>query len=423
VFIWKLWKPFEGVGKVDTAEKDKARLNGRFWQIAGTCTLEHSNLSIYFIRGEKKWRKVKSICCVPIFYVVLLGSRRMRGKKTTKTTSIMETIKNAYSSVVGQSRLISNRILAHSAWAMGNDAPTSLLLTGAAGLGKTHFLRADLAARAAAVEIRREREAETLFLRSPQEIRLAGDAYFDAVESFQNGDGVALDEIHEIDISPTVQTRKLRAILKGLLVREPGQTRRVKLDDDTEISRHVSDIYIAAGTNYPEKIKDGPALISRFGGETPLALYSTEDLTKILLIMTASAGLRIAENTISLVAKCGRGTARPLEAIVSHLAAMAIMAGKETLNRADILAAMRALELFPLGVSKREVSILVRAKGAGIAARMIPILWAIEPKASGQSVAFLASLGFVSLRAGDVTLTPTGAAYLDHLKAEKFTVA
>ena len=334
----------------------------------------------------------------------------------------MKAIAQHFAGLVGQNRIIQNRILAHSAYAAGSDAPSSWLVTGAAGLGKTAILKADLAAREEAVRIRREREADTLFLRSPQDVRLAGDAYFDFVEMVQNGDGISIDELHEVDISATVQSRKVKAILKGLLDNGAGPNRSVRLDDDTTISRHISDIYFSAGTNFPEKVKDGAAIISRFGGETVLALYSVEELTAILVRMSHDAGLRIAENTLELAAKCGRGTARPLEAIVAHLSRMAAIADKATINRAEILEAMRALELFPLGVSAREVSILLRSKGAGIAARMIPIVYAIESKSASLSIAFLASMGLVSVRAGVVTLTTKGDAYLNQLKAERFTL-
>jgi len=343
--------------------------------------------------------------------------------KTMKTTEIQKTIAACFASIVGQSRLIANRILAHSAYVMGSDAPTSILISGAAGLGKTAILRADLAARKAAVEIRAQREAETLFLRSPQDIRLAGDAYFSFVEHVQNGDGQVADELHEMDMSPTVQTRKLKAILKGLLDNGQGPIRRVRLDDDTTISRHVSEIYFGAGTNYPEKIKDGPAIISRFGGEIPLELYTAEDLAVILIRMAEAAGLRVHPDTVALIARCGRGTARPLESIVAHLSRVAVTAGKSTINRTEALDAMRALALFPLGVSEREVSILLASRNAGIPARMIPIRWAIEPKAAGLSIAFLSSLGFVAQpKAGLIQITTKGDAYLQQLRDERFTL-
>lgn len=338
--------------------------------------------------------------------------------------SIEKTIATCFSGIIGQGRIVQNRILAHCAYAMGSDSPVSFFVTGAAGLGKTHMLRADLKARAAAIKIRRQREAETLFLRSPQDVRLAGDAYFNFIEHVQNGDGQAIDELHEIDMSATVQSRKIKGILKGLLDNGAGATRTVRLDDDTTIARHVSEIYFGAGTNYPEKIKDGPAIISRFGGETPLSLYSVSELSEILMAMAAAAGLRVHESTVGLIAKCGRGTARPLESIIAHLSRVAVTSGKDTINRSEALDAMRALELYPLGVSAREVAILIRSKGAGLMTRMIPILWAIEPKAASQSVSFLSSLGFIGAgtRAGTIQLSTAGAAYLDQLSADKFTL-
>lgn len=338
---------------------------------------------------------------------------------------IQKQIAAPFSHLVGQNRIIANRVLTHTAFAMGDNSPSSWLVAGAAGLGKTAILKADLEARAVAVGIRYEREAETFFLRSPQDVRLAGDAYFDFISHVQNGDGQSIDEIHEIDVSPTVQTRKLKAVLKGLLDNGGGsKARTVRLDDDTTISRPAHEIYFSAGTNFPERIKDGAAIISRFGGQTELALYSSDELTQILLVMAKAAGLRIAENTVSLISKCGRGTARPLESIIAHLSRVAVTAGKDTINRAETLDTLRALELFPLGLSGREVSMLVRSKGAGISARMLPIIYAIEPKAANQSVSFLASQtpAFVTVRAGLVTLTSAGAAYLDQLAAEKFTI-
>lgn len=337
----------------------------------------------------------------------------------------MSTIKEiaaCYASIVGQSRIIENRILAHSAYAMGCDAACNVLFTGAAGLGKTRLIQADLEARKTAVAISSKREAHTVFLRSPQDVRLAGDPFFALIESIQEDDGVGLDELHEIDIRPTVQTAKIKACLKGLMDGNAGLIRTVRLDDDTTISRHVREVFFCSGTNFPERIKDGAAIISRFGGETPLALYSVEELTAILLAMAKGAGLRIAENTVALIARCGRGTARPLEHIIAHLARVAVIAGKDTINRTEALDAMRSLELYPFGVSAREVSMLVRSKGAGLPVRMIPIVYAIEPRAASLSLAFLSSLGFIQPVKGVATLTTHGAAYLDQLKAEKFTI-
>lgn len=330
-------------------------------------------------------------------------------------------IKACFAPVIGQNQIVQNRILAHSAFAAGNNSPYSVLYTGAAGLGKSQLLRAEMAARAKAVEIRTGREASVATLRSPQEIRLAGEAFFDFLAHLESGDGTAIDELHEVDTSSTVQLKKLKTILKGLLDNgQPGDSRSVKIDDNTTIRRAKQDIFFAAGTNFPEQIKDGAAIISRFGGETPLALYNEEELTAILKKMSEASGLRITENTLSLLARCGRGTARPLEGVVGYLSKVASVSGKNTINRTEALEAMRALSLFPLGVSQREISILLRSKGQGLPVRMLPIVFAVEVKAVNANVSFLCSMNFLSIKSGSVNLTPRGAAYLEQLKAEKF---
>ena len=331
-------------------------------------------------------------------------------------------INSCFASVVGQSQVVANRVLAHSAYAAGNNSPYSVVFTGAAGLGKTQMLRAEMAARIKATEIRFGREASVSMIRSPQEIRLAGEAFFEFVSQVESGDGVIIDELHEMDSTVTVQLRKLKLILKGLLDNGQGSMRSVKIDDDTIISRPKHEVFFAAGTNFPEKIKDGAAIISRFGGETPLSLYSESELMLILKQMSEASSLRITDNTLSLLAKCGRGTARPLESVVSYLSKVASVSGKVTINRAEALEAMRALSLFPLGVSKREISILIRSNGQGLPVRMLPVIFAVEPKAINANVSFLCAMNFLSIRSGVVNLTPRGAAYLEQLKAEKFTV-
>lgn len=334
----------------------------------------------------------------------------------------MKQIEAAFESVIGQREIVQNRILAHSAFAQGCDAPMNVLFTGEAGLGKTHLLRAEQKARRAACEIRYGRPAEVLFMRSPQEIRLASPQYFDFIEHVGEGDGTVIDELHEIDISTTVQLKTLRAILKALMDNGAGNMRAIQLSDDNVISRPKEEIFFAAGTNFPQKIKDGAAIISRFGGELPLSLYNEEELTKILLAMAEDNGLRINENTVSLIARCGRGTARPLEKIIGHLVQMAHVAGKHTINRTEALDAMRSLSLYPFGVSKREVSIMVKAKGAGVRVRDLPILFAVEPKSVNQSLSFLAIPGYIQLKGGVVQLAQAGNLYLEQLKAEKFHV-
>ncbi len=337
--------------------------------------------------------------------------------------NISKEISACYAGIVGQSRIVANRILSHTAYACGDSAPANVLFTGAAGLGKTALLRADIAARKLAESVRSGADApQGMFLKSPQEIRLANDAWFGFINAVQDGEPIVVDEFHEADQSSTVQLKKFKGIIKGLLDGGAGKVRTVRLDDETSISLPAEKVFFAVATNYPQKIKDGPAIVSRFGGETPLELYTEEELTTILLRMTAAVGLRIAENTVALIARCGRGTARPLEAMTAHLRKMATVSGKDTINREDTIAAMQSLRLYPQGVNEREVSMLVRCKGGGVTRQSLPILYNAEQKAIAGEVAFLASHHFVSVRAGTVTTTEKGNAFIDQLKREKFTL-
>jgi Holliday junction resolvasome RuvABC ATP-dependent DNA helicase subunit len=334
--------------------------------------------------------------------------------------NIKDEITKCYSGIIGQSKLVANRILTHASFAMGSDSPCNVLFTGEAGLGKSEMLRAELLARAKAVEIRYQRGAHVEFFQTPQEFRLVGAPFFQMVKGLVEGDGMIVDELHEVQLRPTVQIGKFLLALKQLMDNGKGKSRSVQLDDSTIVQRAQEEVFFACGTNYPQTIKDGPALISRFGGEMPLALYSEEELTKILSKMASNHGVHIHENTLALLAKCGRGTARPLESIVSHLVKVARVEGKKTINRAEALQAMQDLSLYPTGVSEREVSIMVNSKNAGLPIRFIPIKFAIEEKASKQSLSFLASRGYITISGPVCVLTPRGATYLENLRADKF---
>lgn len=332
-------------------------------------------------------------------------------------------IAQCYANVIGQRRVVDNRILAHSAYAMGSNEPCSVLFTGEAGLGKSHLLRAEMEARTKAAAIRFKRDGNVGFFKSPQEFRLLGGTFFDLVSILQFGDGLVVDELHEVQLRPTVQIDKFLRALKQLMDNGQGEVKTARIDDETIISRAKQDVFYACGTNYPQKIKDGPAIISRFGGETQLSPYTEEELSAILLYMTKEKGLRVHENTVGLLARCGRGTARPLESIVAHLHKLAKVEGKDTVNRGEVIQSLRDLHLYPNGVSRREIGILVSCMNNGLEISFIPIRFQCETKASQASISFLWERGFISVRQRRCFLTPRGAAYLDNLKADKFDLS
>lgn len=334
----------------------------------------------------------------------------------------MNEITAAYQDIIGQSQIVQKRILSHSSFVKGCNDNISVLYTGEAGLGKSMLIKAEKKARAISIRARYNREPFIFEMRSPQEIRLNGSNFKDFLKACDEGDGIEMDELHELDVSSTVQLKMAKKILKDLLDGNQGPVRRSVLSDNFTICRDAEEIFFATGTNYPNQIKDGPAIISRFGGETPLSLYSEDHLTQILLLMAKASNLRINEDTVALIARCGRGTARPMEHIVKHLNQVAIMSDKRTINRSEAFEAMRMLSLFPCGLSKREVCILTRSMGGGTRLRDLSIIFAIETKAVNNSLSFLAANGFLSVKMGLCETTPRGAAYLDQLKREKFVI-
>lgn len=337
-------------------------------------------------------------------------------------TEIKKTISSAFANYIGQGQIVKNRIDAHSAWTMGNDSPYNLFVAGHAGLGKSALLVADLEARRMAAEIRYGREALTKYIATPQDFRRDNEEYLSILDALEGGDGICFDEFQEFSIRSTVKFDAVRGAIKRLADGNQGPLRTAKISDEMTISRHCSEIYFSAGSNQLHKIKDLEAILSRFSEKVAqLELYNLNELVAILQKFCKKSGIRIEEGSLKLVADCSRGVARPLEHIVAYLAQQATLYGKATANREDVLSAIRAMGLYPLGASKRELQILIRARG-GLAMRILPVIFATDEKDIRGDVSFLASQGFVSWDGGRIAMTSKGADYLIQLTKCKFTI-
>lgn len=337
-------------------------------------------------------------------------------------TRIMKEIAHAFDGVIGQSEIVKNRIVEHTAYAMGSNDNISVLYGGEAGLGKSRLLLAEKAARAASVKIRHNRAAWVDSVRSPQEIRIASVPFKNFLKTCAEGDGMIVDEFHEIALQSTVQLKMVQKMIKDLLDCNQGHTRRSVLSENLIITRDAQDIFFAVGTNFVSKIPDGAAIVSRFGGATVLSLYTEDQLAEIALSVAKEKGVRIHPDTISLIAKCGRGTARPMKHIIKYLKQLSIVEGKETVNRAEVLEAMRAKGFFPFGLTRREVNFLLKSQNGGVRVREFPALFGVEVKETNDSLAFLGVHGFITLRMGVCEITPKGLDFLSQLKKEKFLI-
>jgi Holliday junction resolvasome RuvABC ATP-dependent DNA helicase subunit len=113
-------------------------------------------------------------------------------------------------------------------------------------------------------------------------------------------------------------------------------------------------------TNFPGKL---PEALGGQSGRAPrveLELYNEEQLKRILLNMLDAEKIRACEESLGIVARCGRGTARPLENVTRKLATNLLASGgeKRTVNKVDIFQALIDCQMFPLGYSMAEIEVL-----------------------------------------------------------------
>jgi Holliday junction resolvasome RuvABC ATP-dependent DNA helicase subunit len=327
-------------------------------------------------------------------------------------------IATAYAGIIGQATIVKSRIMAHSAFAMGSDEPCNVFYSGPAGLGKTYLLRAEVIARQIAWKARFGYDNKVKFIESAGEFRTCRDEFSKFRASLQSDGGTIVDELHEM--GTLVQGAETIKAFKALLKDDRSSPlRSVKFDDGGEISRPACEIFVGTGTNFPGDISDKAAVISRFGGLTQLELYNGAESREILALILKDKGIRISDGSLDLIADCGRGTARPLEKLVSKLAQIATVAGKATVNREDCFAAMIALDVLPLGLTKRELGIIklckVKQDKQGIATH-----YKVGQKELVDDFGTLRQLGFITTKGSSLIQSVTGAAYLQQIATKGF---
>lgn len=336
---------------------------------------------------------------------------------------IVEKISEPFAALVGQRAAKKRRVSAWSAYALGEN-PESCFFRGAAGLGKTALMKADIKAARIAAEIRGE-YANPNYYDSAGALRRNGEEFSvfmgKALDSQSGPMFVYLDEMHEL-FPATVQSAKVVQMVKGLTDSQRGDIRRVSFGDEGEVTRHASQVAFICGTNFPHKVKDYDAIVSRLGG-IDLDLYTTAELCEIAALLAKKSGLTINDETLAMMARCGRGTARPVEKMIDSAKREAVILGKHTLNRSEIVNIMRDLSLYPRGLARHEVLMLAMSEKDGyIKKQTVATALAIETATVADSLAFLQGTGFIHVQGSQYTITKQGRDYLASIHAAKFVI-
>lgn len=297
-----------------------------------------------------------------------------------------------------------------------------------AGMGKTRLMQAY----ADALEI----VGLYVLILQPNEFRKSGDAgwtqLINCLCERRTRYAVLIDEMHELfQAAATVQCKKIASfLLKALDGNFHGGS--VQLGDNIVANFNRKDCVIVGATNYPGRV---PEAIKSRAARMILPEYSVEDLRKILVMMIKSSGLTIDEKESKMIAKCGRGTARPMEKIVRQLGITLSSAqgDRKKVNRDDVLHALRQLQMYPRGLDRNEVLILQRCRTSPVADRIMQQMFpGMDVPALRRSRAYLMQetegingepdqplLGPVT---GGVQTTPKGNRYLAEIQKTGFAI-
>lgn len=341
--------------------------------------------------------------------------------------AIEKAIRDCYAHLIGQKNLINSRVNAWVAWA--EKAPGALapcaFFAGVAGLGKTAMMKADVNAANKAMEIRghagkAELILDPMYLRAPKPEDEGGRMVARMVDP-SDVDFYYLDETQHVfeKTTMTIPSRQLLMFIKGVTEKGQGYMRSGWYGE-TKVTKEADNVCWVMGSNFLSRISDKDALLSRLE-KAQLEFYTPAELQAIAHLMAKGAGLTANEDSLGVMARGARGTARPLETMVQALIAIAHKAEKHSVNRDDILLAMQMKEMFPLGLNKLEVFLLSRK-----AASYSVIKKAYNPDAADKSLSdaysFLIENNFIEGKASGYQNTTHGDKYLATLTHKGFII-
>lgn len=292
----------------------------------------------------------------------------------------------------------------------------SPLLIGEAGLGKSKMMDAY----GDALE---ENGFMVIRHKSPEEFRNKG-AFFDRIrQTILDGGKWALmiDEGHLFKHRSTIQMDMIFAFILKALEKQNGHP--IQFGEDAVVFDRTQNV-VCLATNFPKVLDKSGAFQSRCD-TVILDKYNQGQLVEILQKMLVGAGLKPAnERTLQAIASCGRGTARPMERIVDQLVIDLKAHGeKNTINREDVVTALRLSKMFPLGLEPFEIQLLQRCKTQILRDNVIKATMPqVETAQFNNSKGFLMGHGLVVHTGKGLQTSDNGRRYLTETAKMGFTL-
>jgi hypothetical protein len=246
-----------------------------------------------------------------------------------------------------------------------------LVVSGERGAGKTSILRALIRAMQENhpdIAILPQPESDSLdTLPTPKQLRGENGGQ-SAMRSFLNDLSVmlgndlplvvVLDEFHELDkgprFTPASYSHLFTLLMKITLFSLEGRTGTIQIEKN-HYTWNPAKHFLLFATNYPEKVN--PALWSRCR-HVPLAACTPEELTAICMQKLKLKGLRAMEGSIKPIVNLCRTSPREIDNVIGELSAVVGNQCKATINKEDVLMAMRGMEKYPYGFVKDFVRLL-----------------------------------------------------------------
>lgn len=298
----------------------------------------------------------------------------------------------------------------------------SVFMQGEPGLGKTEV------GESYGRELAKARGAGFTMFHSPKEFRPEGAEWDKMLHFMKTLDPHVLfcDEVHEG--GDTIRCQAFQTYLrKALDPRNNGKTFPVfsqsvvggpaEEHHGTFDSKNKA---VIIATNFTDKVDPSGALQSRLQ-LIELAQYNELELMEIQRRMFKAVGIKLDSTDsgaiMGMIARCGRGTARPITNITKRLR---MLYKDRPISFAQALRAIRLCSYYPRGVTISEIKILTHCIGH---TRSQNELLAMIPNSNvthiRKSIAYLGTLDYLQFGKGIIT-TPTGAAFLKNLKDTGF---